>query len=56
MIGRLRGELVASGYTSCVIDCAGVGYDVAIPLSTFDKLPHVGEQAILLIQIGRAHV
>lgn len=49
MIGRLRGELVASTYTSCVVDCGGVGYDVSIPLSTFDKLPHVGESVILQI-------
>lgn len=49
MIGRLRGELISSDYTSCVVECGGVGYDVAIPLSSFDKLPQVGEECILLI-------
>ncbi len=49
MIARLRGELEESSYTSCVIDCGGVGYDVAIPLSTFDSLPHAGESVTLLI-------
>ncbi len=49
MIARLRGTLLESDFTSCVIDCGGVGYDVAIPLSTFDKLPHPGETAELFI-------
>ncbi|MBO5688643.1 MAG: Holliday junction branch migration protein RuvA [Lentisphaeria bacterium] len=49
MISRLRGELLESNYTSCVIDCGGVGYEAGIPLSTFEKLPHVGEQVELFI-------
>lgn len=49
MIARLRGELIESSFTSCVIDCRGVGYAVAIPISTFDHLPHVGEETTLLI-------
>lgn len=49
MIARLRGELLESAYTSCVIDAGGVGYDVAIPLSTFEKLPQPGGAADLFI-------
>ncbi len=49
MIGRLRGELAESTFTSCVVECSGVGYDVSIPVSTFDKLPHTGEQVTLHI-------
>ena len=49
MIARLRGELAESSYTRCVIDCSGVGYEIAIPLSSFEKLPRVGETATLLI-------
>ncbi len=44
MIARLTGELAESSCTACVIDVGGVGYDVSIPLSTFDKLPHPGER------------
>ena len=49
MIGRLHGILIESEYTRCLIDVQGVGYDVQIPLSTFDKLPRVGETATLWI-------
>jgi len=49
MIARLSGTLLESSFTSCVIDCGGVGYEVQIPVSTFDKLPHPGEKAVLRI-------
>ena len=49
MIARLHGKLVESAYTMCVIDAGGVGYEAAIPLSTFEKLPHVGEEVTLFI-------
>ena len=49
MIARLSGTLLESSFTSCVIDCGGVGYEVQIPVSTFDKLPHPGEKAELRI-------
>lgn len=49
MIARLRGKLLESSYTSCIVDVNGVGYEVAIPLSTFDKLPRCGEAADLHI-------
>ena len=49
MIARLSGTLLESSFTSCVIDCGGVGYEVQIPVSTFDKLPRPGEKAVLRI-------
>ena len=49
MIAHLRGTLLESSYTECVIDVAGVGYEAAIPLSTFDKLPRPGEAVELHI-------
>jgi len=49
MIAYLRGILLESSYTSCIIDVNGVGYEVAIPLSTFDTLPRCGEKAELHI-------
>ena len=49
MIARLTGELAESSCTACVVDAGGVGYDVSIPLSTFDKLPHLGERVRLYI-------
>jgi Holliday junction DNA helicase RuvA len=49
MIARLSGILAESSFTSCVVDCGGVGYEVQIPVSTFDKLPQPGEQVVLKI-------
>ena len=49
MIAYLRGTLLESSYTSCIIDVNGVGYEAAIPLSTFDKLPRPGEKVELHI-------
>lgn len=49
MIARLQGTLLESSYTNCIIDVHGVGYDVQIPLCTFDKLPRVGEETALWI-------
>ena len=49
MIARLAGTLIESSFTSCVVDCGGVGYEVQIPVSTFDKLPRPGERVELKI-------
>ncbi len=49
MIARLRGTLAESSYTNCIVDVGGVGYEVSIPLSTFDKLPRPGEAVELQI-------
>ena len=49
MIGFLRGKLLMSDFTSCVVDVNGVGYDVLIPLSTFDRLPQPGGDVELFI-------
>ncbi len=39
MIAYLSGILLESEYSRCIIDVNGVGYEVAISLATFDKLP-----------------
>ncbi len=49
MIARLRGELAESALTEIVVDVNGVGYNVSIPLSTFDRLPRPGNKVELLI-------
>ncbi|MFN7138157.1 MAG: Holliday junction branch migration protein RuvA, partial [Limisphaerales bacterium] len=42
MITFLRGKLVEALPTQVTVDVNGVGYDVLIPLSSFDKLPPPG--------------
>jgi holliday junction DNA helicase RuvA len=49
VIARLEGVLVERTPTRVVIDVAGVGYDVAIPLSTFAALPDEGKTVALRI-------
>lgn len=51
MIGRLRGQLVAKHPPQVLIDCAGVGYEVDTPMSTFYDLPAVGEPVTLLTHL-----
>ena len=49
MIARLTGIVAESSFSACVIDVHGVGYEVAIPVSTFEKLPQPGGEARLFI-------
>jgi Holliday junction DNA helicase RuvA len=47
MIALLRGTLVEKHPNQVVVDVAGVGYEVTIPISTFSKLPDIGAQTVL---------
>ena len=44
MIAQLTGILIDASFTEAIIDVNGVGYQVLIPMSTFDKLPRVDEK------------
>ena len=47
MIAYLNGILAEKDITRVVVECAGVGYEAYIPLSTFDRLPAEGERVKL---------
>jgi Holliday junction DNA helicase RuvA len=49
MIAHLSGTLLSKQATSAIVDVAGVGYEVAIPLSTFYELGEVGAPVQLRI-------
>ncbi|MDD3153926.1 MAG: Holliday junction branch migration protein RuvA [Victivallaceae bacterium] len=49
MIGFLSGKLLETDLNGCLLDVNGVGYEVAIPLSTYDKLPKPGGELQLFI-------
>jgi holliday junction DNA helicase RuvA len=49
MIGYLRGTILEKHPNQVVIEAAGVGYDVQIPISTFTALPDQGATAALRI-------
>lgn len=47
MIGSLRGRLTARKAPVIVVECAGVGYELETPMSTFLNLPDVGADVFL---------
>jgi Holliday junction DNA helicase RuvA len=49
MIAHLRGVLLAKSPNRAVVECAGVGYDVAISVATFSALPAEGAETKLHI-------
>jgi len=49
MYAYFKGTIVRKTTTLLVIECGGVGYEVNIPLSTYDKLPQVGDLTELQI-------
>jgi holliday junction DNA helicase RuvA len=51
MITFLHGKLVESLPTQVVVEVGGVGYEVLIPLSSFDKLPAPGQELRLLTHL-----
>ena len=48
MIARLNGLLIEKAPPLIVVECAGVGYEVEVPMSTFYNLPDDGTQVTLL--------
>jgi Holliday junction DNA helicase RuvA len=52
MITFLRGKLIESLPTQAIVEVNGVGYDVLIPLSSFDKLPAPGGNVLLLTHLA----
>jgi len=51
MIGQLRGVLLEKNTTGLLMDVAGVGYEVEVPLSTFVLLPESGDDVLLHIHM-----
>ncbi|BBO60190.1 Holliday junction branch migration protein RuvA [Mycoavidus sp. B2-EB] len=51
MIGRIVGILLEKNPPHLLIDCHGIGYEIAVPMSTFYTLPAAGESVVLLTQL-----
>lgn len=48
MIGRIAGRLLEKNPPMILVDVHGVGYEIAVPMSTFYNLPEVGAETVLL--------
>ena len=51
MIGRIAGSLLEKNPPQVVIDVAGVGYEIDVPMSTFYNLPKLGEKVALFTHL-----
>ena len=51
MITFLRGELLAAHPTRIVVAINGVGYEVLVPLSSYERLPKAGEEVRILTHL-----
>ena len=51
MIGRLTGTLLEKNPPHVLVDCAGVGYEVDVPMSTLYGLPDAGAKVMLFTQL-----
>jgi Holliday junction DNA helicase RuvA len=49
MIAHLRGNILEKHPNQVIVEAGGVGYDVAIPISTFSALPAAGAEVSLCI-------
>lgn len=52
MIAYLHGKLADTLPTQIIVDVQGVGYEVLIPLSSFDKLPAPGQEVRVLTHLA----
>lgn len=51
MIGFLKGVLVAKRPPRITLEVAGVGYEIEAPMSTFYRLPQIGEPTTLITHL-----
>lgn len=49
MIGRLRGRLLEKAPEQVVVDVGGVGYQLAVSLQSFARLPGIGDEVDLRV-------
>lgn len=51
MIGAVRGRLASKAPPQLTVDIGGLGYEIEAPMSTFYRLPAVGEEVRLLTHL-----
>ncbi|MBM4403157.1 MAG: Holliday junction branch migration protein RuvA [Candidatus Cloacimonetes bacterium] len=58
MLDFIRGILAGKTPVNAIIDCGGLGLEIRIPLSTYEKLPAVGEicRLFTVLSIGQDEI
>ena len=51
MIGRISGTLLEKNPPQVLLDAAGVGYEIDVPMSTFYNLPELGGKVMLFTHL-----
>ena len=51
MIGRIAGTLIGKNPPQILVDVAGVGYELDVPMSTFCNLPEAGGKLVLVTHL-----
>ena len=51
MIGRISGRLLSKNPPQVLLEAAGVGYEIDVPMSTFYSLPATGDAVTLLTHL-----
>lgn len=51
MIGRISGLLLEKNPPQVLVEAAGVGYEIDVPMSTFYNLPRIGESVSLFTHL-----
>jgi len=52
MLDFIKGILVGKSPMNAIIECGGLGLDIRIPLSTYEKLPVLGEPCMLYTSLS----
>ncbi|MFC6275965.1 Holliday junction branch migration protein RuvA [Psittacicella hinzii] len=49
MYGSIHGVLLDKSSSTILIDCQGIGFEITVPLTTFQRLPEVGKKVFLFV-------
>src|SRR5690349_8033832 len=47
MIGQIRGSLLEKDSPQIVVEVNGLGYEIDVPMTTFDRLPDLNQMVLL---------